>query len=80
MPYVPVTPATPAELAGAADARWAAIVARRPELEAAVNLQRKLLERIIALWQSIENARLPRLSMPAKYIAAKLGREYALAR
>jgi FdhE protein len=74
MPYVPVTPATPAELAGAAAARWAAIVEKRPELEGAVALQRKLLDRVTVLWQSLERARLPRLSMPAKYIAAKLGR------
>jgi len=74
MPYVPVAPATAAELAGAAAARWAAIVQRRPELEGAVNLQRKLLDRVIALWQSLEGARRPRLSMPGKYIAAKLAR------
>ena len=47
MPYVLVSPATRAELDAVAEGRWTAIVADRPELDGAVGLQRKLIERVI---------------------------------
>jgi FdhE protein len=74
MPYVLVSSATPAELNAAAEARWTAIVAERPELGGAVDLQRKLIARVIVLRQALEAGRLPRLSLPGRYVAAKLGR------
>ena len=74
MPYVLVPPAARAEVHAVAEARWMTIVADRPQLVAAVDLQRKLIERVIALRQTLEGGRLPRLSLPGKYVAAKLTR------
>jgi len=74
MPYVLVSPATRAEITAVAEGRWTAIVADRPELDGAVNLQRKLIDRVIALSRTLEGGRLPRLSLPGKYVAAKLAR------
>jgi FdhE protein len=59
--------------AGAA-ARWAAILTARPDLEPAVSLQRQLIGRVIDLTDTVEHARLPRLSLPPRYLAAKLAR------
>ena len=74
MPYV-ITPSTSREecLAAAQD-RWEAILAARPDLEPAVALQRRLITRVVDLSHTIGNGGLPRLSLPPKYIAAKLGR------
>jgi FdhE protein len=74
MPYVPVSPATRAELGAAAEGRWKAIVDERPELGGAVDLQRKLIARVITLGHVLGAARLPRLSLPGRYVAAKLAR------
>jgi FdhE protein len=49
-------------------------VADRPQLESAVDLQRKLIARVIGLRQTLEGGRLPRLSLPGRYLAAKLAR------
>ncbi len=74
MPYVLIDPAGRAELQAVAEARWTNIVADRPQLEGAVELQRKLIARVIGLRQTVEAGRLPRLSLPGKYVAAKLAR------
>src|SRR5438128_2368553 len=74
MPYVFVSPATRAEQSVEAEARWSAITAERPELDSAVALQRTLVDRVMALQEKLEQRRLPRLSLPAGYLAAKLGR------
>ena len=74
MPYVLVPPPPPDELEAIAAGRWNAITSDRPELATAVDLQRKLLARVIRLKQTIETSRLPRLSLPGKYLAAKLSR------
>ena len=74
MAYIFVPSAAPDELVPAADLRWNAVIAERPELRPAVDLQRRLIERVIGLKQTIEGGRLPRLSMPPRYIAAKLAR------
>jgi FdhE protein len=50
------------------------VLTDRPELGAAVKLQRRLVELVIGLKQTIEGGRLPRLSMPPRYVAAKLSR------
>ncbi len=72
MTYIPLAPATrPARLALAAD-RWHAILADKPELEPAVALQRQLIGIVIALSDTIAQGRLPRLSLPPRYLAAKL--------
>jgi FdhE protein len=57
-----------------AQRRWAAIRETRPDLEPALALQRRLLGLVIDLSAAISGARLPRLSLPPRYLAAKLAR------
>ncbi|HWF83430.1 MAG TPA: formate dehydrogenase accessory protein FdhE [Vicinamibacterales bacterium] len=73
MPYVPVSRAKARRLEDTAEQRWAAILTARPDLEPALALQRRLIGLVIAASSTIEGAGLPRLSLPPKYIAAKLG-------
>ena len=54
--------------------RWDGILERRPDLKPAVDLQQRLLNLVIELAQTIDGGRLPRLSLPPKYIATKLTR------
>lgn len=72
MPYVPVSRTKTGRLADTAEQRWAAILAGRPDLEPALVLQRRLIGLVIAAADTIEGSGLPRLSLPPKYIAAKL--------
>ena len=58
----------------AAASRWAAILAARPELAPAVALQEHLIARVVDLTEIVERAPLPRLSLPPRYLAAKLTR------
>ena len=74
MPYFPVAHPPQAEVLASAERRWQALVDAKPDLQAAVNLQRGLLTHVIDLARTIEGGRLPRLSLPAKYLAAKLSR------
>jgi FdhE protein len=74
MPYIFIPSVSREELLPAATQRWEGVLAERPELGAAVKLQRRLVEIVIGLKQTIEGARLPRLSMPPRYLAAKLSR------
>jgi len=57
-----------------AERRWQEILEARPDLAPAVDLQRRLLTLVTELGKTIENGRLPRLSLPPKYLAAKLAR------
>lgn len=74
MPYISLSPLSRAELDARGDARWNAIVELRPELATAVELQRRLLGHVMALTETLHATRLPRLSLPAKYLGAKLVR------
>ena len=74
MPYILVPSVSREELLPVANQRWEAVLTDRPELGAAVKLQRRLVELVIGLKQTIEGGRLPRLSMPPRYVAAKLSR------
>ena len=74
MPYIPVAHPPQAEVLASAERRWQALIEAKPDLQAAVNLQRRLLTLVIDLARTIEGGRLPRLSLPAKYLAAKLSR------
>lgn len=74
MPYVPVLPETRNDLLETAERRWQAVSAARPDLEPAVELQRRLISLVIDLGAAIDAGRLPRLSLPPKYVAAKLAR------
>ena len=74
MPYVVLAQAAREARDRAAADRWAAILSLRPELQPAVALQHELLGLVTDLCELIERGRLPRLSLPARYLAAKLQR------
>src|SRR5512144_308120 len=74
MPYVALAQATREARDLAAADRWAALVSLRPELQPAIALQHELLGLVTELADRIERGRLPRLSLPPRYLAAKLQR------
>ncbi len=74
MPFVVLPAPDPEELARLADERWKLVLANRPDLEPAVGLQQRLLNEVMSLSAAIGQRPLPRLSLPPKYLAAKLGR------
>jgi hypothetical protein len=72
MPYAVPARATPTARIEAAEALWGAMLQARPQFERAVSLQRELLGRMFELTDVIERSPLPRVTLPARYIAAKL--------
>src|SRR3954467_11476984 len=74
MPYVTIQARSREKLLDSAQRRWDGIAAARPDLEPAVALQGKLIGHMIALAAVLAGGRLPRLSLPPKYLAAKLTR------
>ena len=74
MPYVTIQACSREDLFDSARRRWQVIREARPDLEPALVLQRELLTRIIDLAAVLSGGRLPRLSLPPKYLAAKLAR------
>ena len=78
MPYVPLPagerPQAIESVLDTAERRWRAILEARPDLAPAIDLQRRLLTLVNELGRTIEAGRLPRLSLPPKYLAAKLTR------
>jgi FdhE protein len=74
MPYVSISPVFRPELTDSAERRWRAIGEARPDLQPALALQRQLLARLLELAAVLDRGRLPRLSLPPKYLAAKLAR------
>jgi FdhE protein len=70
----PAPTATRESRMAAAASRWAAILAASPELAPAVALQQQLIALVVDLTETVEHARLPRLSLPPRYLAAKLTR------
>jgi Protein involved in formate dehydrogenase formation len=74
MSYVAVLGQNPAILQESAGRRWAAILQARADLAPAIDLQRRLLTLVIELDRTLGASRLPRLSLPPRYLAAKLGR------
>jgi FdhE protein len=74
MPYVPVAPVGRDRLLDIAQRRWDGILERRRDLKPAVDLQQRLLTLVIELARTIDGGRLPRLSLPPKYIGTKLAR------
>lgn len=74
MGYVAVEPVTAGARLAGAGARWEAIVLARPDLEPAVGVQRLLVGILVELTDVLTHGRLPRLSLPPRYLAAKLGR------
>jgi len=74
MPSVRVPGAPRKSLMDAAEGRWSAIDRARPDLGPAVDLQRRLLTLVVDLAATVDSKPLPRLSLPGKYLAAKLAR------
>jgi len=65
MPYAQLAPADRFARLDLAERRWAAMLAGRPDLGAAVALQRALIGRVIDLSATFESvARLPKLTLP----------------
>src|SRR5437773_6570979 len=73
MPLVTVPRPTPQELRTISTERWDGLRAARPDLVPAVDLQERLLAIVISAAAAIEG-KLPRLSLPPKYLDAKLKR------
>ena len=74
MPYLPSARHSATDLRLLAESRWAALIQAKPDLEPAVALQRGLLSQVIELAAVVDSHPLPRLSLPPKYLAAKLSR------
>ena len=74
MPYVTIPAFSRDNLLDSAQRRWQVIRDTRPDLEPALALQHDLLTRVIDLSETLAGGRLPRLSLPPKYLAVKLMR------
>ena len=74
MPYVTIQACSRDDLLDSARRRWQVIRESRPDLEPALALQRELLTRIIDFAAVLGSGRLPKLSLPPRYLAAKLTR------
>src|SRR5207247_3046686 len=74
MPYTRVLSGNAGDLFDTAERRWHTVLEARPDLSPAIALQRRLLTIVADLGQAFEHGRLPRLSLPPKYLAAKLSR------
>jgi FdhE protein len=74
MPYVAVGQPSRKERLDAAAARWEATSRNFPDLRQAVTLQRRLLGVMINLLDTLGRTGVPRVSLPPRYVAAKLGR------
>src|SRR5258708_6477717 len=72
MPYLEIPEISQQKREELAGQRWATILAARPDLAPALDLQRRLLSLLSTLTTVFETGRLPRLSLPPKYLAAKL--------
>lgn len=74
MPFVAVAPSHREARLAAAQERWTALLADKPDLEPAITLQKDLIAIVASLAETIEGRPLPKLSLPSRYLAAKLGR------
>ena len=74
MPHVLIPAISRQNQADLAEQRWRDVLAGRPDLAPALDLQRRLLRLVSDLSATLEAGRLPRLSLPPKYLAAKLAR------
>jgi len=73
MALVTVSRPSPDELRALSTRRWDDLRAARPDLIPAVDLQQNLLGIVLGAADALEG-KLPRLSLPPKYLAAKLSR------
>jgi FdhE protein len=74
MPLVSVQQPARDELETISGRRWEDLRLARPDLAPAVELQQRLLAIVGRAAQALAAGRLPKLSLPAKYLAVKLGR------
>ena len=74
MPLIAVPPSHREARLEAANERWSALMASKPDLEPAIALQKDLIGIVTSLAETLDGRPLPRLSLPARYLAAKLGR------
>jgi len=74
MPHIVIPAISRQNQADLAERRWHDVLAGRPDLRPALDLQRQLLRLVSDLANTLANGRLPRLSLPQKYLAAKLAR------
>ena len=73
MPYVALPIVSRATRRALADARWNGMATAKPDLGAAITLQRKLIGLVDDLFGRFEAGHRPRLSLPPKYLTTKLG-------
>src|SRR4051794_27212242 len=74
MPLVPIPAISRQKRQDLAAQRWETLQAIRPDLAPAIDLQRHLLGIVSSVADALDNGRMPRLSLPQKYLAAKLAR------
>jgi FdhE protein len=74
MPYVQIPAISRENLLNSAERRWHVVGEARPDLAPALVLQRGILALVIDLAAALDRGRLPKLSLPPKYLAAKLAR------
>jgi hypothetical protein len=74
MPFLALAPATRDARLALAASRWKKLLLERPDLQPAVALQQQLIGHLVDLLDTLEHGKLPRLSLPGKYLAAKLKR------
>ena len=74
MPLVPLAPSNHKTRMEIAALRWADLAQNRPDLAPAIALQVDLVGLVNDLAETLDQSRPPRLSLPPKYLAAKLGR------
>ena len=74
MPYTPLPAGETNDPFGSAESRWRAVLDARPDLAPAIVLQRRLLTIVAEVAQTLDGGSTPRLSLPPRYLAAKLAR------
>lgn len=72
MPYVALPPVDREARLALARVRWASMLTDHPDLSAAISLQQKMIGVVDDLVTSLERGGVPRLSLPARYLATKL--------
>lgn len=73
MPYAALPQVSRDVRLAQAEARWAVMLAEKPDLRAAVALQRALIGLVVDLSEAFQAGRIARLSLPPRYLTTKLG-------
>jgi FdhE protein len=74
MPPVALAPSSREARLAAATERWTALLNAQPDLEPAISLQRDLVAIVVDFIDTLEERPRPRLSLPPRYLAAKLSK------